>query len=422
MIQSIISTTLTEEIREPLLKRFLHYVSIDTQSDETSQSFPSTGKQLGLLRLLRDELLRLGLSALLDEHGYVMASLPASVGCEDAPAIGFIAHVDTSPDFSGAQVRPQIVSNYAGGEIPLGEHYILSPQDFPELHKLIGHTLITTDGTTLLGADDKAGVAIIMTLVEYLTQHPEVPHGTICIGFTPDEEIGRGVDFFNVEAFGAKFAYTVDGSVEGELEYENFNAAAAEVKFIGLNIHPGYAKGKMRNALELMQEFHRLLPEGERPEMTEGYEGFYHLIACAGTVEEATANYIIRDHDHDLYEMRKGLMCRLATKLNERYGKEVVQVELRDQYYNMRDKILPYPELIELAKQAMEAAGVTPLIRPIRGGTDGARLSYMGLPCPNLFTGGANFHGRYEYTSLETMTRSVETLVRLSALWSEQRG
>lgn len=419
-MSAIISTAFAESVRESLLKRFLHYVSIDTQSDEASQSFPSTSKQLGLLRLLRDELLRLGLSAQLDEHGYVMATIPATAGCEGAPAIGFIAHVDTSPDLSGAQVRPQIVEDYQGQDIPLGEHYVLRPSDFPELLKLIGHTLITTDGSTLLGADDKAGVAIIMTLTEYLLQHPEIAHGAICIGFTPDEEIGRGVDFFDVTAFGAKFAYTVDGSIEGELEYENFNAAAAEVKFIGRNIHPGYAKGKMRNALELMQEFHRLLPEGERPETTEGYEGFFHLISSAGTVEQATASYIIRDHDHDLYMMRKELMRRIASELNERYGKEVVRVEVRDQYLNMRDKILPHPELIELAKEAMLASGVTPIIRPIRGGTDGARLSYMGLPCPNIFTGGANFHGRYEYASLDTMIRSAETLVRLAAIWSRQ--
>lgn len=409
------------EVRASLLERFLRYISIDTQSQEESDTYPSTSKQLDLLRLLHTELAELPLERLcLDEHGYVMAQIAPSPGLEDAPAIGFIAHVDTSPDLSGANVRPQIIESYTGSSIPLGESgYSLSPEAFPELEELIGHCLITTDGTTLLGADDKAGVAVIMTLATYLTKHPEVRHGRICIGFTPDEEVGRGVDHFDVEAFGARYAYTVDGSVEGELEYENFNAASAKLLLHGRNIHPGYAKGKMINALELWHELHAQLPQNERPEYTEGYEGFYHLIGLEGSVEEATASYIIRDHDRELFEQRKARLEHLVRAMNERYGFAVAELQLQDQYYNMREQIAPHPQLISLAEEAMRRSGVRPLIRPIRGGTDGARLSYMGLPCPNLFTGGANFHGRYEYASLEVMSRSVETLVHLVQLWGE---
>ncbi len=411
--------TIAESVKDKLLASFLRYVSIDTQSNETSNSFPSTDKQFNLLNLLVEELQAMGLKeVLLDKYGYVMAKLPASEGCEHTPKIGFIAHVDTSPDMSGANVRPQIIEDYQGGSIKLNEDFELNPSYFPELNKLIGHTLITTDGTTLLGADDKAGVAEIMTMVQYLINHPEIKHGELLIGFTPDEEVGRGVDYFDVKQFGADFAYTIDGGEEGELEYENFNAASVQVIAKGLNVHPGYAKGKMINAIALLTELDQSLPKEGRPEHTEAYEGFFHLIHLEGNVEQAQAGYIIRDHSKSLFEEKKALLQSLVTQINNRLGQECLSVNIEDQYYNMKEKVEPYPELITLAKQAMELAGAKPLIRPIRGGTDGARLSYMGLPCPNLFTGGANFHGRYEYVSLTTMTKAVETLVRLATLWT----
>lgn len=411
--------TIAQEIKEELLERFLRYVAIDTQSDEHSETFPSTSKQLDLLGLLRDELLQLGLvNTRLDEHGYVMANIPATPGYERSTPIGFIAHVDTSPDLSGRGVSPQIIRNYLGGDLPLGTSgYTLSPDQFADLELHLGHDLITTDGTTLLGADDKAGVAEIMTLAAYLQRHPEIEHGPISIGFTPDEEIGRGVDYFDVASFGATYAYTVDGSLEGELEYENFNAASAKLTVRGRNVHPGYAKGKMINALQILHDLHARLPKAMRPECSEGYEGFYHLTHSAGSVEEATASYIIRDHDREAFEQKKRYLEQCVSKINTLYNHPIITLELKDQYYNMREQIEPHPQLISYAEQAMQLAGVKPLIRPIRGGTDGARLSYMGLPCPNLFTGGLNFHGRYEYASLTTMSRAVETLVHLTQLW-----
>lgn len=403
-----------------LKDRFLKYVSFDTRSSEESTTFPSTERQLVLLRYLADEMRGMGLTEVeMDEHGYVMGTVPATPGFEDRPTIGFIAHVDTSPDMSGTDVKPRVIEGYDGEDIALNEEVTMRVADFPELSWFKGHTLIVTDGTTLLGADDKAGVAEIMTAVEYLMEHPEVEHGRLRIGFTPDEEVGRGVDYFNVERFGAQFAYTVDGGFEGELEYENFNAASAKAHVQGRNVHPGYAKDKMVNALQVATELNGLLPAWERPEHTEGYEGFFHLVGLSGTVEEAEVSYIIRDHDRVRFEARKRLMEEVAAWLNGRYGEGTVRLELKDQYYNMKEMVEPHPELIERAEEAMRMAGVKPLVRPIRGGTDGARLSYMGLPCPNLFTGGMNFHGRFEYCSLDTMRRAMETILNLARLWAK---
>lgn len=404
-----------------LKERFLHYVSFDTQSDENSQTYPSTEKQKVLLTALKEEMEQLGLKdVVMDAHGYVMGTIPATPGMENKPMIGFISHVDTSPDMSGKDVKPQIIENYDGGPIPLGTSgFVLDPKEFPELGFYKGHTLITTDGTTLLGADDKAGIAAIMTMAEQLITNPQTAHGPIRIGFTPDEEIGRGVDYFDVKAFGAQFAYTVDGGFEGELEYENFNAASAKIKIQGRNIHPGYAKGKMLNALQVACDLHSLLPVEMRPESTEGYEGFFHLIHLSGAVEAADMAYIVRDHSREEFEKKKQILQAAVAFMNSKLGQEVVTLELKDQYYNMREQVEPHPELIERAYRAMELAGVKPLVKPIRGGTDGSRLSYMGLPCPNLFTGGMNFHGKYEYCSLTTMTKCVKTLVYLAGLWAK---
>ena len=403
-----------------LKDRFLKYVSFDTQSDEMSETFPSTEKQKVLLKYLVEEMKSLGLTEVeMDEHSYAMGTIPATPGYEDRPAIGFIAHVDTSPDMSGANIKPQIIENYDGKDIRLNENLMMTVKDFPELSAFKGHTLITTDGTTLLGADDKAGVAEIMTAAEYLMTHPEVKHGKIRIGFTPDEEVGRGVDYFNVEKFGAKFAYTIDGGFEGELEYENFNAASAKVAIQGRNVHPGYAKDKMINALQVAVEVNSLLPAWERPEHTDGYEGFYHLVGLSGSVENAEISYIIRDHIREKFEAKKQFMMKVVELLTQKYGEGVLTLTLKDQYYNMREMVEPHPEVIDKAFKAMEQAGVTPIVRPIRGGTDGARLSYMGLPCPNLFTGGMNFHGKFEYCSLDTMRRAQQTILNLIQLWAE---
>ena len=403
-----------------LKDRFLKYVSFDTQSDEMSETFPSTEKQKVLLKYLVEEMKSLGLTEVeMDEHSYAMGTIPATPGYEDRPAIGFIAHVDTSPDMSGANIKPQIIENYDGKDIRLNENLMMTVKDFPELSVFKGHTLITTDGTTLLGADDKAGVAEIMTAAEYLMTHPEVKHGKIRIGFTPDEEVGRGVDYFNVEKFGAKFAYTIDGGFEGELEYENFNAASAKVAIQGRNVHPGYAKDKMINALQVAAEVNSLLPAWERPEHTDGYEGFYHLVGLSGSVENAEISYIIRDHIREKFEAKKQFMMKVVELLTQKYGEGVLTLTLKDQYYNMREMVEPHPEVIDKAFKAMEQAGVTPIVRPIRGGTDGARLSYMGLPCPNLFTGGMNFHGKFEYCSLDTMRRAQQTILNLIQLWAE---
>lgn len=397
---------------ENLLDRFLRYVAVDTQSDENSESQPSTGKQLVLLEMLRDELRALGLEAELDQWGYVMATLPSNLD-HKAPAIGFIAHVDTSPDASGKDVKAQIIRDYDGGDIELKgvPGLALRVADFPELAGYKGQTIITTDGTTLLGADDKAGVAEIMNAVEYLVEHPEVKHPEVKIGFTPDEEIGRGVVKFDVARFGADYAYTMDGGAIGELEFENFNAAAATVKIQGRNIHPGYAKGKMKNAMLIGMEFNSLLPVEQRPEYTEGYEGFYHLIGFKGSVEQAELSYILRDHDLGLYEKRKETMLRCAEFINAKWGEGTTSVELRHQYYNMRKEVEPHYHIIEKAVKAMEMNGIKPKIQPIRGGTDGANLSFMGLPCPNIFAGGHNFHGKMEFVPLESMEAASRVIL-----------
>ncbi len=403
-----------------LKDRFLKYVSYDTQSSEESSTFPSTDKQLVLLRDLAEEMKQLGMVEVsMDKNGYVMGTIPASKGKENAPVIGFISHVDTSPDMSGHDIKPQVIECYDGGDIRLNQRLTMRVEDFPELSFFKGHTLIHTDGTTLLGADDKAGVAEIMTAAEYLLSHPEVEHGKIRIGFTPDEEIGRGVDFFDVKAFGAQFAYTVDGGMEGELEYENFNAASAKIRIQGKNIHPGYAKDKMINALQVACEINSMLPVAQRPEHTEGYEGFYHLVGLNGTVEEAEISYIIRDHDRAKFEAKKHYLQGIVALLTEKWGAGVINLQLKDQYYNMREMVEPHPEVIDKALAAMKEAGVEPIVRPIRGGTDGSRLSYMGLPCPNLFTGGMNFHGKFEYCSLTTMKRAMQVIINLARLWAE---
>lgn len=406
--------------KERLVERFLRYVAVDTQSDPESETFPSTAKQLTLLNLLLEEMLVMGLADVeIDPHGYVTGTIPATPGCEQKPVIGFISHVDTSPDMTGVEIKPQFVYDYDGEDIRLNESLTMRVAEFPELSFFKGHTLITTDGTTLLGADDKAGIAEIMTAAEYLMAHPEIPHGTVRIGFTPDEEVGRGVDFFDVENFGANFAYTVDGGFEGELEYENFNAASAKIAVQGRNIHPGYAKDKMINALQVICEINALLPAAQRPEHTEEYDGFYHLVGMNGTVEQATSEYIIRDHSREKFEAKKSYLQSVVNLLEEKYGKGVISLTVKDQYYNMREMVEPHPEVIGRAEKAMRLAGVIPVVRPIRGGTDGSRLSYMGLPCPNLFTGGMNFHGKFEYCSVDTMCRACKMLVHLAKLWGE---
>lgn len=403
-----------------LKERFLKYVSFDTQSDESSESFPSTDKQLVLLKHLVEEMKSIGLTEVeMDKHGYVMGTIPASKGCENAPVIGFISHVDTAPDMSGKDVKPQIIDNYDGKDIKLNDELMMTVEDFPELSFFKGHTLITTDGTTLLGADDKAGVVEIMTAAEYLMSHPEIKHGKIRIGFTPDEEIGRGVDYFDVEKFGAKFGYTMDGGLEGELEYENFNAASAKLFVQGRNIHPGSAKGKMINALQVICDLHQMLPVNMRPEYTSDYEGFYLLISMEGAVESAKSAYIIRDHDRDLFEEKKVILQAAVDFMNKKYGSDIVKLEMKDQYYNMSQMVKPHPEVINKAIEAMKMADVKPKIQPIRGGTDGARLSYMGLPCPNIFAGGMNFHGKFEYTSLDSMHKAVQVIINLAKLWAE---
>ena len=405
---------------EKITGKFLRYIATDTQSDPESETQPSSSRQLDLLRMLDNELKALGISSSLDEYGYVMATIPSNCG-KDVPAVGFIAHVDTSPDASGAGIRPQIIENYDGSDIPLKgvPGLVLKVSEFPELAEYKGQTLITTDGTTLLGADDKAGVAEIMCMAEYVVTHPEFKHGDIKIGFTPDEEIGRGVVKFDVGKFGARYAYTMDGGKIGELEYENFNAASATVHIQGRNIHPGYAKGKMLNAILIGMELNALLPVEQRPEYTEGYEGFFHIVSFNGTVEEAEFSYIIRDHDIDLYEKRKETMKKCVDFINAKYGENVASVEIRHQYYNMRKEVEPHYHIIEKAVKAMEMEGITPIIRPIRGGTDGANLSFMGLPCPNIFAGGHNFHGRLEFVPVESMEKATKVILNIISLFAE---
>ncbi len=398
-------------------ERFLRYVALPTMSDEESESCPSTEKQFRLAGLLVEELLALGLSdAVCDEHGYVYAHLPANTD-KAAPAIGFIAHMDTSPDAADENIKPRLVE-YRGGDILLNEEkgIYMRSADYPRLEKnYTGHTLITTDGTTLLGADDKAGIAEIMTMLELIIESG-APHGKLCIAFTPDEEIGRGADFFDVEGFGADFAYTVDGGGIGELEYENFNAASARVKVNGLSIHPGSAKDKMKNAARIAMEFNALLPENEIPERTEGYEGFHHITSISGECENAFISYIIRDHDMTKFLAKKAEFERCAAIINERYGEGTLELELRDSYYNMKEKIEPCMFIIDRAREAMKSLGITPVTVPIRGGTDGARLSFMGLPCPNLGTGGENAHGRFEFASVNDMNKISELLVKIASL------
>ena len=395
-------------------------MAVDTQSDPDSDSQPSAAKELTLLRMLCDELNALGVEATLDEYGYVMASIPAN--CDTpAPAVGFIAHVDTAPDAPGKDIKPQIIENYDGGEIALKgvPGLYLKPSEFPELLQYKGQTLITTDGTTLLGADDKAGIAEIMDAVQYIAEHPEFKHGDIKIGFTPDEEIGRGVVKFDVGKFGAKYAYTLDGGPVGELEYENFNAAGATIRIQGCNVHPGTAKGKMKNAILIGMELNAMLPVDQRPECTEGYEGFFHLISFKGEVETATFSYIIRDHDMDLYEQKKELMKECVAAINAKYGEGTALLEMKHQYYNMKKQVEPHYHIIEKAMRAMEMEGITPKIQPIRGGTDGANLSFMGLPCPNIFAGGHNFHGKMEYIPLESMEKASKVILNIVTLFAE---
>jgi tripeptide aminopeptidase len=401
-----------------LRNRFLNYVCIDTQSDANTGLTPSTPGQMEFAKSLVEELMQIGLEEVeLDENGYVMATIPSNSD-KEVPVIGFVAHLDTSPDFTGKHVKPNLVKNYDGKDIILNQEkgIVLSPKEFPELHNYVGQTLITTDGTTLLGADDKAGVAEIVTAAEYLMQHPEIKHGKIRIGFTPDEEIGAGADHFNVEKFGADYAYTMDGGEIGELEYENFNAAIAKITVLGRNVHPGYAKNKMRNSIRIANQIISMLPRHETPEHTSGYEGFYHLTSFKGEVEQSELEYIIRDFKRDRFEDRKKELTHIVSKVNAEYGEGTVTLQLNDQYYNMREKIEPVMHVVDQAKKAMEQVGVKPNIKPIRGGTDGARLSFMGLPTPNIFAGGHNFHGRFEFVPLESMQKAVDVILKIVEL------
>jgi tripeptide aminopeptidase len=408
-------------MKNEIKERFFRYIKIDTQSDENSETFPSTKKQYDLLNLLNKELKEFWLKSEIDEHGYVMATLPSNID-KKIPVIGFVSHVDTSPDMSGENVNPLVWENYDGGDITINKDLklVLTTELFPDLKEYIGDTIITTDGTTLLGADDKAGITEIMTAVKYLVEHPEVKHGEIKIGFTPDEEIGRGVDFFDVKKFGAQYAYTMDGSHVGELEFENFNAAKLTVSIQGRNVHPGYAKDKMLNSMLIAMEYNALLPANMRPEYTENYDGFYHLISMSGSVENTTITYIVRDHDRAKFESKKVFAAECADFLNKRYGKEVVKAELKDQYFNMREKVEEVFHIVDIAEQAMIEIGIEPKIMPIRGGTDGSRLSYMGLPCPNIFAGGINFHGKFEYVPLESMEKATNVLLKVIELYAKK--
>jgi tripeptide aminopeptidase len=406
-----------EIVMSRVVERFIKYVKFNTKADDASNTVPSTPGQLVLAKELGKELEQLGLlDVSVDENGYVMAALPSNLD-KKVPTVGFIAHMDTSPDMSGTNVNPRFVYNYDGGDIKLNDEVTLSPAELPELKEYIGETLITTDGTTLLGADDKAGIAEIITAVEYLIEHPEVPHGTIKIGFTPDEEIGRGPNHFDVKKFGADLAYTMDGGAIGEIEYENFNAAGAKVTIHGRNVHPGYAKNKMINSVLIANEFIAALPENETPQATEGYEGFYHLNSINGDVENTVLSYIIRDFDKESFEKRKKHMEELAEKLNKKYPNRVF-IDIKDQYKNMREMIEPVIHVVDNAVKAMELAGVKPLVRPIRGGTDGARLSFVGLPTPNIFAGGLNFHGKYEYVPVSSMEKAVDVILKLVDLYA----
>lgn len=401
-----------------ITERFLKYVSFTTTSDENTKMTPSTPGQMIFAQYLVEELKSIGLQDVdLDSNGYVMATLPANTD-KDIPVIGFISHMDTSPDMSGKNVKPRIVTNYDGGDILLNEEklIVLETDKYPEIKQYIGQDIIVTDGTTLLGADDKAGLAEIVTAMEYLIAHPEIKHGKIRVGFTPDEEIGQGADHFDVKKFAAEWAYTMDGGEIGELEYENFNAAGAKITFKGLNVHPGYAKHKMLNSMRVAHQFASMLPRHETPEHTEKYEGFYHLVGMEGTVEQSSLSYIIRDHDRDRFDRRKKEMQHLVNKINSEFGEGTATLELRDQYYNMSEKVEPVMHIVDLAFEAMKAVGVTPNVKPIRGGTDGARLSFEGLPCPNIFAGGHNFHGRFEYVPVQSMEKAMMVIVKIAEI------
>ena len=408
--------------KQDIIKRFVGYVTVDTESDPESDTTPSTAKQWDLANALVDELKAIGMSDVtIDENAYIMATLPSNVE-HDVPTIGFISHFDTTPDFTGANVKPQIIESYDGKDIMLNEaeNIVLSPDYFEDLLLYKGQTLITTDGTTLLGADDKAGITEIVSAMEYLIANPQIKHGTIKVGFTPDEEIGRGAHKFDVEKFGADWAYTMDGSQIGELEYENFNAAGAKVRVKGKIVHPGYAKGKMVNSMYIATEFINSLPRMETPEHTEGYEGFFHLYSINGEVEDTVMQYIIRDHDREHFEARKEVMQKITNEINSQYGKEVIEIEIKDQYFNMKEKVEPVMHIVDIAEEAMKQLDIKPLIKAIRGGTDGSQLSYMGLPCPNIFAGGHNFHGRYEYVPVESMIKATEVICKICEITAEK--
>ena len=408
--------------KQHILNRFITYVTTDTESDPNSETTPSTTKQWDLANALVKELKKIGMKEVtIDGNAYIMATLPSNVEHE-TPTIGFISHFDTSPDFSGANVKPQIIENYNGKDIVLNteKKIVLSPDYFEDLHLYKGQTLITTDGTTLLGADDKAGICEIVSAMEYLIQHPEIKHGTIKVGFTPDEEIGRGAHKFDVKKFGADWAYTMDGSQVGELEFENFNAASAKVKVMGKIVHPGYAKGKMVNSMYIATEFINALPRLETPEHTEGYQGFFHLTNIEGKVDETILKYIIRDHDKKHFEARKEAIQKLADEINTEYGRMLVTIDIKDQYYNMKEKVEPVKHIVDIAEKAMKLLNIKPIIKPIRGGTDGSQLSYMGLPCPNIFAGGHNFHGPYEYVPLESILKATQVICKIAELTAEK--
>lgn len=408
--------------KEDIIKRFVSYVVIDTESDPDSETTPSSKKQWNLAQKLVEELKDIGMEEVtIDENAYIMATLPSNVD-HDVPTIGFISHFDTTPDFTGANVNPQIIENYDGKDIILNEEpdIILSPDYFEDLLLYKGQTLITTDGTTLLGADDKAGICEIISAIEYLIQNPEIKHGRIRVGFTPDEEIGRGAHKFDVNKFGAEWAYTMDGGRIGEMEYENFNAASAKLIVKGKIVHPGYAKNKMVNSMLIASEFIQALPKNEIPQETEGYEGFFHLQSMKGEVEETILEYIVRDHDKVLFEERKNLILETVKRINTKYAKEVIEIEIKDQYFNMKEKVEPVMHIVDIAKKAIESIGLKPEIKAIRGGTDGSQLSYMGLPCPNIFTGGHNYHGRYEYIPVESMIKATEVICKITEITQER--
>ena len=409
-------------MKEEIIERFTSYVKVNTQSNENSDTCPSTTGQFTLATTLVNELKAIGMEDVtVDENGYVMATLPANTK-KQIPTIGFLAHIDTATDFTGANVKPQLVENYDGQDITLNEslQIVLSPKDFPELENYKEHTLITTDGTTLLGADNKAGITEIMTAMNYLIKHPDIKHGKIRVAFTPDEEIGRGPHKFDVATFNATYAYTVDGGPLGELQYESFNAASAKITISGNNVHPGTAKGKMVNSAKIAMELNGTLPTQEAPEYTEGYEGFYHLISFNGDVEQTKLNYIIRDFDKEIFNARKAFMKKVVEELNEKYGKDTITLEMNDQYYNMGEKIEPVKEIVDIAYQAMKNLDIEPIVKPIRGGTDGSQLSYMGLPTPNIFTGGENFHGKFEYISVENMIKATDSIIEIIKLYGER--